>query len=233
MSKIDPRIQEIFRSLKNSPPSDDIFNPWWEIDPVNEIGADGPAIRRRQYGAYLSERIGRAKYLLVGEAPGYQGGHFSGIPMTSERILLGHMSHKHLHPERVFTSFKPRRTSKPAIKLNGFSEPTATIVWGHLAEMNIDTYEVVIWNGCPWHPFDPRKGMLSNRTPREPEVRAGEPMLARLLKIMQIEHIVAVGNKAHGLLSFMGYDVPKVRHPASGGVPAFKNQFTTWIDSLR
>ena len=82
-------INNFLKSLKYSPKRTDVFNPWWETDSENDIDNKGPTIRRQQIFQYLKERIGKAKYLLVGEAIGYQGGHFSGIPMTSERILLG------------------------------------------------------------------------------------------------------------------------------------------------
>jgi hypothetical protein len=41
--------------------------------------------------------------------------------MTSERILLGKQA-------VILSGIKPRRTSKPSVCLDGFSEPTATIV---------------------------------------------------------------------------------------------------------
>ena len=81
-------IDDFLRLLKNSP-SGAVFNPWWQVDKQNDVGRTAPAIRRKHLAAYLRKRLGKIKLVTVGEALGYRGGHFSGIPMTSERILLG------------------------------------------------------------------------------------------------------------------------------------------------
>ena len=89
-----------------------MFNPWWQIDEENDIGRIAPIIRRQQLRAYVQERLGNAKLAIIGEALGYRGGHFSGIPMTSERMLLGKQKDDCI--ERSFR-IKPRRTSKPSV----------------------------------------------------------------------------------------------------------------------
>src|SRR6266487_3736130 len=81
-------IDDFLRLLKESP-SGAVFNPWWQVDEQNDIGRNAPAIRRHQLRAYLQKRLGKAQLAVIGEAVGYRGGHFSGIPMTSERLLLG------------------------------------------------------------------------------------------------------------------------------------------------
>ena len=63
------------------------------IDVENDFDISSLRRRLNNLNCYLSERH-NAKYLLAGEALGYRGGHFSGIPMTSERIILGHKSDK-------------------------------------------------------------------------------------------------------------------------------------------
>ena len=124
-------LDKFVRLLKQSPPGA-VFNPWWEVDKQNDIGRNAPAIRRKHLRAYLHKRLGKVQLVVIGEALGYRGGHFSGIPMTSERILLGKKKDAGMKPEQVFSSIKARRTSKPEICPNGFSEPTATIVWSAL-----------------------------------------------------------------------------------------------------
>lgn len=228
MSGVDARVVDLIDMLKVRPANEDLFNPWWDFDPENDIAEESPAIRRAQLGQYLSERFDSARYLLVGEATGYQGGHFSGIPMTSERLLLGGLDSRGVRPEHVFTGLVPRRTSRPDIKPLGFSEPTATIVWSHLVSLGIDTYSVIIWNSCPWHSWNKSKGILSNRTPRTSETIAGEPTLRRLLAITNIEHVVAIGKRAQILLEQMNIKVRGLRHPSMQGAREFRDQFASW-----
>ncbi|HZA38703.1 MAG TPA: hypothetical protein VE486_06145, partial [Candidatus Baltobacteraceae bacterium] len=82
------QVEKFIRLLKESP-AGAVFNPWWQVDEENDAGRNAPAIRRKQLSAYLSKRLKKARLAVIGEALGYRGGHFSGIPMTSERILLG------------------------------------------------------------------------------------------------------------------------------------------------
>src|SRR5260370_14307910 len=121
-------IDEFLRLLKN-PPSGAVFNPWWEVDEQNDISRGAPAIRRNQLRADLQRRLRKAQLALIGEAVGYRGGHFSGIPMTSERLLLGRSKKVRITSADFFSDINPRRTSKPEKFPDGFSEPTATIVW--------------------------------------------------------------------------------------------------------
>lgn len=201
-----------------------VFNPWGESDPQHDCDQHGAQIRRQQLQHYLQERIGTAKTLLLAEAIGYQGGHFSGIPMTSERLLLGGLAHKNLTPELVFSGLTPRRTSRPELKPLGFTEPTATIVWGFLAEYGIDPRTVVLWNAFPWHPYQPGKGLLSNRTPKDEELAAGHQVLQQMLALGGFEQVIAVGEKSAAQLQQLAIPATKVRHPANGGAGKFRAQ---------
>ncbi len=206
-----------------------VFNPWGDVDLQYDCGDRGPEIRRQQLLKYLQERIGSADHLLCAEAIGYQGGHFTGIPMTSERLLLGGLQHKNLHPEMVFKDISPQRTSRVDLKSQGFTEPTATIVWGFLAEHGIDPRRVVLWNAFPWHPYHPDKGLLSNRTPKDAELVAGHKMLKELLELGQFKQVVAIGEKSALQLRELGIAAEKVRHPANGGAGKFRLQMLELI----
>ena len=62
------------------------FNPWKDTDLRYEV-ENASSIRKEQLHDYLSRRVGKAKLLLIAEACGYQGGHFTGIAMTCERMI--------------------------------------------------------------------------------------------------------------------------------------------------
>jgi hypothetical protein len=222
-----------FLRLLNLSPSGAVFNPWWEVDEQNDVGHNAPAIRRNQLRAYLEERLGKSKVAIIGEALGYRGGHFSGIPMTSERILLGKKKGSGIELEHVFSSIKPRRTSKPKKCPGGFSEPTATIVWSTLLRLGLKPQQFVLWNAFPWHSFDPRRGMLSNRMPNKSDRSAGLAVLKAFLDLFPCDEIVALGNVAVSQLKEMNIECQGVRHPASGGAKLFREQIGRILQKLR
>ena len=197
-----------FKSLKTVK-LENVFNPWFCRDEENDIDSDSPSIRLSQLKQYMLERK-NAKYLLVGEALGYQGGHFTGIAMTSERILLGKMRHKSITPGHVFSGIEPRRTSMPSVKKDGFTEPTATIVWERLITSGFDMRDFILWNALPWHPYKPEKGILSNRTPSDNEFEKGKPVMLELLKSVNVTKVIAVGEKSRVQLGEMGIDASMV-----------------------
>ncbi|MCX6353490.1 MAG: uracil-DNA glycosylase [Candidatus Aureabacteria bacterium] len=203
---------------------ENVFNPWRDIDAEHDTGPDAPRIRVRQLQCYLRCRLESATHLLVGEALGYQGGHFSGIAMTSERILLGHKTSMGIYPVHVLPDCAPRRTSKPELAPEGFSEPTATIVWHALLQLGMGADRFVLWNAFPWHPFDPARGMLSNRKPTREELREGLPVLEKLLNLFKGRLVIAVGKTAAMQFDYLGIDCNKVRHPARGGATQFRRQ---------
>ena len=236
------QLDKFLRLLKASP-SGAVFNPWWQIDEENDIGPHCPAIRRKHLASYFRERLGKARLAIVGEALGYRGGHFSGIAMTSERMLLlarqkdvvaALCERRNLYgaignsgrrpPLQIICSIKPRRTSKPSVCPDGFSEPTATIVWGALLKIGVLPDEFVLWNAFPWHSFDPHRGLLSNRMPNKSEQLSGRSVLKAFLKLFACEQIVALGKIAAAQLEQLGVNAHCVRHPASGGAKLFRQQ---------
>lgn len=229
---VDIDLLENFLSLLRKSPSGAVFNPWWEVDEQNDIGRNAPAIRREQLRAYLYERLGNAKLAVIGEAVGYRGGHFSGIAMTSERLLLGRSKKVRLKSNDFFSDIKSRRTSKPEKCPEGFSEPTATIVWDTLLRLGLKPGEFVLWNAFPWHSFDSSRGMLSNRTPAKSERDAGLLVLKSFLSLFPCEEIIALGKIAAAQLQQLGVKAHCVRHPASGGAKLFRQQIAEVVHAV-
>ncbi len=215
-------MRTFFNLLKKSP-AGAVFNPWHDRDPDHDASSRAPSIRRAQLEAYLAERAG-ASCILLAEALGYQGGHFTGMAMTSERLVLGHLEGKGLTPDMVLRTLAPRRTSKDSVKADGFTEPTCTVVWGAMRDLGIDPRGVILWNAFPWHPYKPDKGMLSNRTPTDEEMGLGQPVLEALRAFAPTAKILAVGQKSAALLAAMGIEAPALRHPANGGAGKFRTQ---------
>ena len=167
---------------------------------------------------YLNEMLSKnPKYLIVGEAPGYNGCRWSGIPFTSEAILINNPFFN--------KNYKVRDITKPQ------KESSATIVWKCLDELKIYP---LMWNAFPFHPYCNNK-TNSNRTPNSQELEFGSEILKDLISIFRIdnENIFAIGKKAERILSsYDSFDSVKyIRHPSNGGKNDFIEGMHKWINS--
>lgn len=202
-----------------------VFNPWCEYNTSCDIGMQAPLIRSANLKRYLELRQ-NAHYLFVAEALGYQGGHFSGVAITSERILLGH--HPDIRPESVLGEWQYQRTSDPGSSLlnnsqkqKGFNEPTDTVVWNALNKHGLAAFDVILWNIFPFHPYKEGK-LLSNRTPSAAELDIGIEYTRMLLEMVPGMQVVTIGQKAAATLSRYGIACSAVPHPSMGGANRFK-----------
>ncbi|HVC50375.1 MAG TPA: uracil-DNA glycosylase [Burkholderiales bacterium] len=220
-------LDEFLYKLCLQPSCSTVFNPWRDEDPEWDIPG-ACQVRREQLTAYFGQRIGVARLILLAEGLSYQGGKFTGIAMTSERILLGKKSD--ISPDIVFKGLH-RQTS---IKEGGFNEPTASIVWGTIVNEGVDPYSVVLWNAFPWHPH--AAGLsLTNRAPTLNELNQVKPLLMNFRMLFPEAGVIAVGQKAQILLAKMGIECSVVRHPARGGASQFRTQMVALLsqDALR
>jgi hypothetical protein len=155
--------------------------------------------------------------------------------MTSERILLGRKTDAGIEAKDFFSRIKPRRTSKPQKSRDGFSEPTATIVWSTLLRLELSPEDFVLWNAFPWHSFNPHRGMLSNRTPTNSEQSAGIPVIKAFLDLFPCEEVMALGRVAASQLEDLDVQASRVRgirHPASGGAKLFRQQIVKIVQRV-
>lgn len=161
----------------------------------------------------------RPSILLVGEAPGYRGSRRTGVPFTSEHILMGGM------PEVGFysrpTGYKRVFDGTPA------REPTATIMWRSISQLG----ELpLLWSAFPHHPYQ-AGNPSSNRTPTAAEITLGRSLIETLMDLFQIVEVIAVGNIGKSTLDVMGVPATKVRHPAHGGARQFIEQLAALTSS--
>ncbi len=182
-----------------------LFHPWREQCPFDAEGS-GPEGRLARLASHLDCQ---PRLILVGEACGYQGCRYSGIPFTSERLLLeGAIPRMALVKARLSLRAKP------------FSEPSATIVWKSLHRLGL-AGDTILWNALPLHPHRVETPW-SNRTPTDNELAVGAEALMLLRQAFAEAAVVAVGRKAEASLQRLGLQCDgAVRHPANGGATAF------------
>ena len=198
-----------------------MFNPWGDHDQVHDLGPDAPRIRADHLHRYLAARLGRARVLLIAEAPSYSGAKFSGMAMTSERdVLAAHAAGRGAdYFEGAFV-----RTSRPLPQLKnteGMLERTASIVWSAMAGNGWAPHEFVLWNAVAYHPHE-AGNPLSNRAPNTAERRALRPLLEQFLALFPGVPRLAIGRVCQQSLADMGIDALPARHPSYGGAPEFR-----------
>lgn len=203
------RLVEIIDMARRGPQQrlGSVFNPWKDRDPI-DLPDDGPDDRRLRLLFHFTGIV-PPKLLLVGEAPGYQGCHFSGVPFTNEALIAEGVVPR-MPQARITTREKP------------WSEPSARIVWSTLHELQL-AERVVMWNAYPWHPHvdgDP----MTNRTPKTTEIKEGLHLLQSVIRAFPDALLVAVGRKSEQALGLLGNrDFYRVRHPSMGGANEFRD----------
>jgi len=182
-----------------------LFNPYRERCDEDQP-CNGPDAKLDRLAAHLACD---PKFILCGEAAGYQGCRHSGIAFTSEYLLLkGEIPRISAVNHRLTVRKLPYR------------EPSATIVWEALHKLGIEE-RTILWNALPMHPHKPGR-KRSNRTPTSDEIDKGRAALEILRNEFPSAKFVAVGRKAEKSLQSMDVPAKYVRHPANGGAKAFR-----------
>jgi hypothetical protein len=208
-------VDTLVADLAALPGSERLFNPYGPQD------RPGAAVRQANLVRYLSDMQRRSpRVLMLFEAPGYRGCALSGLPVTSERIMLNGIEKWGLFGEGY------RQTSDNP---QGVAEMTATILWNALAEHA--EQPPLIWNTVPLHPHKPGERQ-SNRTPTVAEQRMGGEFLGRVLEIFEVELVLGVGRKAQRTLGELTIDHLPLRHPSQGGKAEFIEGLVAALASL-
>ncbi|WP_129633774.1 uracil-DNA glycosylase [Candidatus Oscillochloris fontis] len=203
-----PTISAIISALAQLAAPHDAINPY------ADGGSTGNAIRRANLQRALELAVQRGPDLLVvGEAPGYNGARRTGVPFTSERILLEGSQYGATQGFAIATN--DGRIS---------AEPTATIVYREMAALNLF---VVGWNAYPLHPHRPGNDQ-SNRQPRSAELALGLPLLAQVCTLFAGVPVLAMGKSAGRSLQQLGISHTPLRHPAQGGASQFAQGLREW-----
>lgn len=182
------------------------FNPYNTAN-ASLDRSDADRIRRQNLQAYLQAFSRPPRVLLVGEAPGWRGARFSGVPFTSEAQLIN--------------GSLPLRGAQSSSAPHPYTETSASTTWDKL--IACDLYPAAfIWNAFPLHPHKP--GIpTTNRKPTQHECRQFRPLLEELIHLLKPRTIVAVGRSAEDVLSDSKIESVYVRHPSHGGGPAFRS----------
>jgi len=217
-SQVDRFITRLARTQLDGP----VFNPYAKgaADPL--LGAAN-RIRRQNLRCYLQAMAAsRPWLLLVGEAPGYRGCRLTGVPFTSEAIILD----QGIWPFGDQAGFRKTPEGDKVI-----GEATATLIWTVLQSWRPPP---LLWNAFPFHPYRPGRP-ASNRKPNAGELRLGAAFLVELLDMFRPEVVAAVGRIAAHAQNQAGLaEYVQLRHPSHGGKATFMAglmQFRALADS--
>ncbi len=184
---------------------------------INQYGYDKKAneIRRKNLTEYLTTILKtKPTVMLVGEAPGYRGTRRTGVPFSSEKIVLSHP---------FFTSRKTFAIENVDAPI---AESSASIVWKTMDELG---FYPVIWASFPFHPHEPGD-TESNRAPTKDELLLGQSFLTELMEIFGITDVIAIGRAAEKTLGMLDI-IPssQIRHPSHGGANLFREGLTNFV----
>lgn len=196
-------LDEVIRALMAIPTTDRLFNPYRDHDPVVEA-EDAPTLRCRNLRIYL-EAMPKGAPLWLAEAMARRGARRTGIPFCGEEALhrLG------------LPLAQPTRDALP-------DGPTARAIWAAVPDP-----PPLFWNAVMQHPHhaDGR-----TRPPTVAEIAANMPALHALLALKRPPRILCIGRVAERAAQGLGVPATHVRHPAQGGLAAFREGVASFIE---
>lgn len=180
-----------------------LFNLYNTANPQFDL-PQAASIRQANLFSFLESLPEPPPVLLVGEAPGWHGCRFSGVPFTSEAQLA-----------RGSLPFEGRLSSPSGAP---HAEASATIFWETLKPHHPHFF---VWSSVPFHPYQPGNP-LSNRTPARQELQTFLPVLSEVIRVLAPNQVLAIGRLAQQVLDWLDVPARALRHPAHGGALEFK-----------
>ncbi len=186
------------------------------VDNFYHKSSEGYFLKRKNLRIYLHKMIElQPKIILVGEAPGYKGCKLTGVPFSSERLMLEEQL-----PFGQSIGYKLlAQMRKPT------SESSATILWQTIWKAGITP---LCWNAFPFHPHH-HEQPNSNRKPTKEERIAGSYFLKRIIHLYKPDKVVAVGQSATDALELLKMEHQHIRHPSYGGKRDFEDGISNLI----
>lgn len=206
--KLHPLVNEL-ASLR----FDNCFNPYSDRCSVYDR-RNAARLRASMLSLMLRSAIEKpVDSIWIGRDLGYRGGRRTGLALTDE-------IHTEQHAKRWNIQIAPERPTTGEV----FAERTAAVIWGMLKQ--IDS-RIFLWNVFPLHPHDIGQP-FSNRQHNAQERQAGEHILKELIKLLQPNRIIAIGNDAAVAAQRIVATKPVicVRHPSYGGQTKFQEQIS-------
>lgn len=212
-------IDQFILILENIPKYKNCFNPFNSDNDKKDI------LRKNNLRLYLTKmKEINPNTIIIREAPGYLGIPFSGVPLSSENIIINNDHFLY-------------GTSKGYCRISECETPvyekTANTIWNILLSYkNIKKNTPLLWNAFPLHPHKPGK-LLSNRTPSKHEIDNLSYILRFLLNDLfpSINKVIALGRKTESIIKKIdhNYDYLYIRHPSHGGSKKCKAQFEEYF----
>lgn len=166
-----------------------------DVQNIYDCSDENNKIRKENLKLYLQNMMDKkSELLLVGEAPGWRGCRFTGVPFTSENILF-----EENNPfKNIFELIAGYGYKKTNENIKCLKERTATIMWTGLKEAELYKFNPLLWNALPFHPYkkgniDSNRNNLSNK-----EKNIGIYFFKEIINIFNIQEnsIVAIGDTA-------------------------------------
>ena len=191
---------------------DNVFNPYADICPIHDKDA-AVLIRCRNLQTVLETAIVKGvDSMWIARDLGYRGGRRTGLALTDEF----HLPH---HAKMFGLPSLLQATHGRAM-----AERTATIIWKALGLVD---RSIFLWNVFPLHPHKP-DDPLTNRCHKRFEREACEQLNLSLIQMLRPRNIIAIGRDAHLVLTDLGIEAVRVRHPSYGGQSEFIAEITRY-----